>query len=70
MNFNFIDFKSAFDTVWREALWKMLLAIGVPSIIVNTIKKMYENTNCAVLVNGRLTDWFKVTIGVKQGCPL
>ena len=70
LNFNFIDFKSAFDTVWREALWKMMLAIGVPSIIVNTIQKMYENTNCAVLVNGRLTDWFKVTIGVRQGCLL
>ena len=70
LHFNFIDFKSAFDTVWREALWKMLLAIEVPSNVVNTIKKMYENTKCSIIINGRLTDWFKVTIGVRQGCLL
>ena len=27
--FDFIDFKTAFDTKCRKALWKMLLAIGV-----------------------------------------
>ncbi len=30
---------------------------------------MYDKT-CSVIVNGRLTDWFKVTIGVRQGCLL
>ena len=29
LHFNFIDFKSAFDTVWRKALWRMMIAIGV-----------------------------------------
>ena len=70
LHFNFIDFKSAFDTVWREALWKMLLAIGVSTNIVNIVKTMYDNTTCSVIVNGRLTEWFKVTIGVRQGCLL
>ena len=70
VHFNFVDFKSAFDTVWREALWKMLMAVGVPLRIVNTVKKMYEDTQCAVVVNGKLTEWFQVTIGVRQGCLL
>ena len=70
LHFNFIDFKSAFDTVWREALWKMLLAIGVSTNIVNIVKTMYDKTTCSVIVNGRLTEWFKVTIGVRQGCLL
>ena len=26
---NFIDFKSALDTIWRKALWKMLRGIGL-----------------------------------------
>ena len=29
LNFHFIDFKAAFDTVWRQALWKMLRSIGI-----------------------------------------
>ena len=29
LHFNFIDFKAAFDTVWRKALWKMLRSIGI-----------------------------------------
>ena len=27
LRFHFIDFKSAFDTVWRKALWKMLRSV-------------------------------------------
>ena len=50
LHFNFIDFQSAFDTVWRNALWKMLLKIGVPTKYVNIIKFMYENTKCAVTI--------------------
>ena len=70
IHFNFVDFKSAFDTVWREALWKMLKAVGVPLKIINTVKTMYQDTQCAIIVNGRLTEWFQVTIGVRQGCLL
>ena len=42
LHFNFIDFKSAFDTIWRKALWKMLRAIGVNNNIVNIIENMYN----------------------------
>ena len=24
----FVDFRSAFDTIWRKALWKMMRSIG------------------------------------------
>ena len=29
LHFNFVDFKAAFDTIWRKALWKMLRSIGI-----------------------------------------
>ena len=48
----------------KEAFWKLLKAI------VNTIKKRYQDTQCAVVVNGKLTEWFQVTVGVRQGCLL
>ena len=44
MHFHFIDFKAAFDTIWREALWKMLLKTGVPYKIVTLIKNIYNDT--------------------------
>ena len=70
LHFHFIDFKSAFDTVWRQAMWKMLRSIGVPKKLVNVIEKMYEYTQCAVVINGQLTEWFQVMVGVRQGCLL
>ena len=70
LHFNFVDFKSAFDTIWRKALWKMLRSIGVTPKIVRIIEAIYKNTECAVVINGRITEWFKVEVGVRQGCLL
>ena len=36
--------------------------------IINIIEKMYEKTTCAVVVDGLLTEWFSVSVGVRQGC--
>ena len=70
LHFNFIDFKAAFDTIWRKALWKMLLAIGVDPKIVRIVEELYNNTECAVVIDGQLTEWFEVHVGLRQGCVL
>ena len=70
LHFHFIDFKAAFDTVWRKALWKMLRSIGISHKIVDIIEYMYDHTECSVQIDGKLTEWFPVTIGVRQGCIL
>ena len=70
LHFHFIDFKAAFDTVWRNALWKMLRAIGVDGKIINIVEELYKNTKCAVTINGQITNWFNVKVGVRQGCLL
>ena len=70
INFNFIDFKSAFDTIWRKALWKMLAHIGIDRKIINILERLYENSKCAVTIDGKLTEWFSVLVGVRQGCLL
>ena len=67
---NFVNFKAAFDTIWREALWKCMNAIGVDRAMVGLIKSMYNQTECSVTVNGNMTNWFKVHTGVRQGCLL
>ena len=67
MHFNFIDFKSAFDTIWRKALWEMLAHIGINKKIIKILEKLYENSKCAVTIERKWTEWFSVLVGVKQG---
>lgn len=67
---NFIDFKKAFDSIDREILWKIMRHYGIPDKLVTMIKKMYEDTHCRVIHEGRLSDSFEVKTGVRQGCLL
>ena len=69
IHWNFVDFKAAFDTVWREA-FKCLLSIGVENNLIDLTKYMYDQTKCAVIVNGKVTERFQIMTGVRQGCPL
>jgi len=66
----FIDFRSAFDSVNRNALWQLLIADGVPTKIVNLIKAYYASTKARVLVGSESTRDFDLTSGVRQGCVL
>ena len=38
--------------------------------IISLIDVVYDNVAWAVVVNGQLTEWFRVGIGVRQGCLL
>ena len=64
----FVDFRSAFDTVDRQSLWLILQSAGVPTKIVRLLKELYNNTESAVIVNGRPSGYFKIKNGVRQGC--
>ena len=35
---------------------------------VRSIQQLYEKACSAVLTNGKLGDWFRTTVGVRQGC--
>ena len=48
----------------------MMARIGVNKTVIEVIKNMYEKSQCTVNVDGKLTDWFEVTVGVRQGCLL
>jgi len=69
MCIHFVDFKSAFDTVHRDALW--VLVIGIHPDIVSILKQLYGSMRASMkLNNGSLTDFFDVSVGVRQGCVL
>ena len=62
----FIDFKKAFDSVDRTALWKLLAHYGIPEKIIRLIRTTYEPSTC----NGSFTEPFSILSGVRQGCLL
>lgn len=63
---SFTDFSKAFDHIDRNMLWNKLSALGLHGNILNCLSALYENVKCCVRVNGCLTDWFPVDIGVKH----
>ena len=66
----FIDFKKAFDRVWHAALWATMRRYNITADIIRVVQSLYEKATSAVLINGTLGDWFRTTIGVRQGCIL
>ena len=66
----FVDFKKAFDRVWHEALWATMKRYNIGQKLIETIKQLYSKASSAVLFNGRVGEWFRTTVGVRQGCLL
>ena len=66
----FVDFEKAFDSVHRDSMWRILRHYGIPDKIVRVIRALYENFECRVAHNNKLSDTFQVKSGVRQGCIL
>src|SRR6476661_8591786 len=65
-----IDFRKAFDSLWRRGLWRVMRNLGFAEKLVKILENMYEGTYSAVRSSGGLSEWFKTIVGVKQGCIL
>ena len=66
----FIDFKKAFDRVWHAALWATMKKYNISTKLIQVIKNLYNKATGAVLFNSSMEDWFRTTVGVRQGCLL
>ena len=66
----FIDFKKALDRVWHEALWAIMRKYNINASIIRAIENLYDKAQSAVLFNGSTGEWFRTTVGVRQGCLL
>ena len=66
----FIDFKNAFDRVWHAASWANMRKNNISANIVRTIEQLYDKATSAVQMNGSIGEWFRTTVGVRQGCLL
>ena len=66
----FRDFKKAFDRVWHSVLWTTMHKYNIGANLITIIKSLYEKATSAVLYKGNTGDWFRTTVGVRQGCLL
>ena len=66
----FIAFKKVFDRVWHTALWATMKKYNIGTNLIQVIKNLYNKATSAVLFNGSMEDWFRTTVGVRQGCLL
>ena len=66
----FIDYQKAFNFVNHTYLYHKLINIGITGNIYFAIKSIYSSPKSCVQLNGRFSDWFHVSSGVRQGDSL
>ena len=66
----FVDYRKAFDSVNREALFNILERNGISGDYLLAIKSIYKSVLASVKKDGNLSDYFECPSGLKQGCLL
>jgi len=66
----FVDFKSAYDTIDREALYNSMRAFNFPGKLIKLSQMTLEHTRCVVLVGKNTSDVFETRTGFRQGDAL
>ena len=63
----FVDFKKAYDYVWRKALMLKILETGIRGNMFKVIENMYTGGKSCIKTDGYLSRDFKCESGVRQG---
>ena len=64
-----MDFEKAFDSLDREAMWR-IRHYGITNKVIKVLKFQYQGFTCQVLHGGTMTEPIQVKTGVRQGCLL
>jgi len=65
-----LDLANAFDRVRHDFLFTVMTKMGFPITFINWVKACIACPRIAPLVNGRSTEFFNASRGLRQGCPL
>jgi hypothetical protein len=66
----FLDFEKAFDTIRWDVIEDTLKIFGIGENFIKWTKTIYKNSEACVTNNGFSSPFFKLSRGVRQGCPL
>ncbi len=62
----FVDLRKAYDSVPRETMWKVLVKLGVPEMMVRIIKSFHQDMMASLCVDGKLMDPITVAKGLRE----
>ena len=68
--FAFLDLEKAYDRVDRDAMWNVLRLYGVGGKLLQAVKSLYAGSKACVRVANKLSEWFQVKVGLRQGCVM
>ena len=63
----FVDYRKAFDSVNRTAMWHKLLSYNIDGKCFKIIHNMYDKAKSCVSSNNTISDFFTSHTGVRQG---
>jgi hypothetical protein len=65
-----LDLKKAFDCIDWDFLRLILVQTGFSQHMIKWIMSCVTSANLAILINGESPTFFRMGIGLRQGCPL
>jgi exonuclease III len=65
-----LDQEKAYGRIAHDYLWRALESFGLPGNFINTVKALYKSAETKVIINGEVSNPFRITRGVRQGDPL
>ena len=66
----FVDFRKAYDTIWRDGLFSKLLDNKVSPRFVKLLQDMYSRLQACIRLPNGISSPFPSLVGLKQGCNL
>ena len=54
--------------MWRDGLWQKLHAYGIQGRMWRVLRNIYEAVESSVLVGDKQSRFFRIDVGVRQGC--
>ena len=70
INFCFINYAKAFDSVNHNKLWKILKQMGISDHLNSLLRNLYAGQEATIRTGHGTTDWFQIRKGICQGCTL
>ena len=65
-----IDLEKAYHKVSRDRLCQVLESYGIQGGLLRAIQSMYLGSQACVRTSGKVSGWFPITQGVRQGCVM
>ena len=62
-----MDFKQAFDTMWRDGLWSKLVQYRINGKFFKVIHNFHKDIKSKVMTNEGSSNYFSCNIGVRRG---